>query len=651
MRVITSSRFRFTIFLVLLPTLAWAAPDPNSPSVAQSMLHSLDYLAVDYPHSVHAGIIIDPEEYAEQREFAQQLLTQINHLPDQGNQAVLRQQVDGLVAAIEQRATGEHVQSLCAALSSALITTYQVQIAPLHIPRLDKAAALFQANCASCHGPKGLGNGPLAAALRPPPSNFHDRDRQRQRSVYGLYSTITLGVKGTAMPSFNQLREDERWALAFYVSDFFASSDERARGKALWQAGEYRALFPNVGQLTQATPAATAAQNGNKGLAVLAYLRTAPDRVTPGQSDPLALSREKLGQSLAAYRAGDVSRAYDLAVNAYLEGFELTEVGLRAIDPGLTQTIETAMSHYRQAIKQNVPGDALATRVAHLQGLLKQAGERLASTSLAPSTGFASAFIILLREGLEAILILAAIAAFLSKVQRRDALRYVHTGWIAALLVGFLTWLAAKYLINYSGASRELTEGFTALFTTAMLVYVGFWLHNYTHTQRWLHFLHDKMHQTLAGGTLWSLALISFIAVYREVVETVLFFETLWIQTQSAGHGYIVSGLISAALVLIVLAWAIFRFSVKLPLRLFFQANAALLLTLAVIFAGKGIVALQKAGKLRADVLPIPTIPVFGIYPTLESIGLQLALICIIVAWMAYKHVQNKRLMTDHEAV
>lgn len=271
-------------------------------------------------------------------------------------------------------------------------------------------------------------------------------------------------------------------------------------------------------------------------------------------------------------------------------------------------------------------------------------------TTLTPGMGFASAFIILLREGLEAILILAAIAAFLSKVQRRDALRYVHFGWIAALLVGFVTWLAAKYLINFSGASRELTEGLTALFTTTMLIYVGFWLHNYTHTQRWLRFLHDKMQQTLASGTLWSLALISFVAVYRELVETVLFYETLWIQTPSAGQSYIVAGFISALLMLMILAWAIFRFSVKLPLRLFFQVNAALLLALAVIFAGKGIVALQEAGKLPADAIPVPTIPILGIYPTLESIGLQVALIGMIIAWLAYKHVQNRHLSPDHAA-
>jgi high-affinity iron transporter len=349
MRSMTFSRFWFIVLLVFSPTLVQAAPGQNLQIAAQSMLHILDYVAVDYPHTVRDGIIVDPEEYAEQREFAQQLLTQISYLPDRGNQAVLRQQIEALATAIDHQATGEHVQSLCAVLSSTLIATYQVQIAPLHIPPLDQAASLFRDNCAKCHGAEGFGNGPVAAALRPQPSNFHDRERQRQRSVYGLYSTITLGVKGTAMPAFTQLREDERWALAFYVSDFFASSDERTLGKTLWQQGKYRALFPDLGKLTQATPAATAAQYGKKGMSVLAYLRSAPEQVSLARPDPLALTQVKLSQSLTAYRAGDVNRAYELAVTAYLEGFELAEVGLRAVDPALTQMIESEMSHYRRA--------------------------------------------------------------------------------------------------------------------------------------------------------------------------------------------------------------------------------------------------------------------------------------------------------------
>jgi high-affinity iron transporter len=634
-------RIGLVICLATLPGAVHATADRSLETLTQFILHTLDYLAVDYPHTVKDSTVTDPDEYAEQREFAQQLQARIGRLPDSENKSVLQRHAAAIAMAIDARTSGDEVRALCTNLASMLIATYKVQMAPILPPPMQTAAATFHNNCAACHGREGLGDGPVAATLEPRPSNFHARDRQAQRSVYSLYSTITLGVEGTAMPSFASLSASERWALAFYVSNFFATPAERSHGKALWQQGQYHGLFPDLRHLTQTTPAGAASQHGDDGVAVLAYLRTAPEQVAASKLAPLVFTRQKLDESLAAYRAGDSSRAYDLAVTAYLEGFELAEAGLSAVDANLNQTIETNMNQYRQAIKQGVATDDLADLAVTLQQLLQQAGDRLTSTRLSPTMSFGGAYIILLREGLEAILVLAAIMAFLIKIQRRDALRYVHAGWMGALGIGLLTWLVTRYLISFSGASRELTEGVTALFATAMLIYVGFWLHNHTHAQRWQSFLHNKVNKTLTEGTLWSLALISFIAVYREVVETVLFYETFWIQTQPAEHGYLIAGLGGAVLSLVILAWLIFRFSVRLPLRLFFHINTALMLTLAVIFAGKGVVALQEAGKLPVDPINLPTIATLGIYPTLESIGLQLVLVCIIFFWLIITRIQD----------
>jgi high-affinity iron transporter len=625
------------------PAIGRASAVQQPPSVAQSILHTLDYVAVDYPHAVRNGNVTDADEYAEQREFAQQLQTLLERLPDTDNTPFLRQRARALVAAVEQRASAERIQTLCSELSSTLITTYNVPIAPTHSPTLQMAGALFQTHCTGCHGQTGFGDGPAASTLHPPPSNFHDRERQSQRSIYGLYSTITLGVEGTAMPSFAHLSADDRWSLAFYVSHFLATDAERARGQQLWRQGAFHELFANLGQLTQATPAAMAAHSGDDAQAVLAYLRSAPEQLTSSQLSPLALSRAKLDESLTAYRAGDQTRAYELAATAYLEGFELVEVSLNAVDADLQHRIETRMGHYRQAIKQHVPADDLAAQAAEIQLLLERASHALHSTTLSPTMGFTGAVIILVREGMEAILVLAAILAFLTKIDRRDVRRYVHFGWIAALALGVVTWLVAKYLINLGGADREITEGLTALFATAMLMYVGFWLHNSAHTQRWQSFIHSKVQSTLSRGTVWSLAAISFVAVYREAVETILFYETLWLQSASATQSAIILGFVGAALLLVVLAWAIFRLSIRLPFRLFFRLNAALLFVLAVVFAGKGIAALQEAGKLPVNPIDIPRIAMLGIYPTLESLGLQLTLVCLTLIWLGYQSRQDRQ--------
>lgn len=629
-------------FVAVAPGRVLANSPQDVETLTQAILHTLDYLAVDYPHTVQHGEITDAEEYAEQQEFAQQLLTLVTRLPAEPHRDTLQEQAKALSDAIAHRAPGERVHDICTALSAALISAYHVQVAPAQAPDVGVAAALFQQNCAVCHGQEGYGNGPAAATLRPQPSNFHARERQSQRSVYGLYNTITLGVEDTAMVGFTALKPAERWALAFYVSQFSATPAERQRGEALWQQGRYRELFPDLKHLTQATPAALAAQHGEDGRAVLAYLRTTPEQVEAGKGSPLAVSHARLDESLKAARAADWQRAYDLAVSAYLDGFELVEPALSPVDGHLKRLLESKMSHYRQAVKQRQPVETLAAQVREIQQLLQQATERLQTTHLSSMMGFMGAFVILVREGLEAILILAAIAAFLIKTGRRDAMRYIHVGWIAALAVGGVTWFAARYFIDLSGASRELTEGLTALFAAAVLIYVGLWLHNHTYTERWQDFLHGKMQNILSSGTLWSLALIAFIAVYREIVETVLFYETLWLQSTASGHSAILAGLGSAGLALIILAWALFRLSVRLPLRLFFGANAILLIGMAVVFAGKGIAALQEAGRLPVNPIHIPRIDLLGVYPTLESTGLQLVLLCFIILGGVYMHLRKR---------
>jgi high-affinity iron transporter len=358
----------------------------------------------------------------------------------------------------------------------------------------------------------------------------------------------------------------------------------------------------------------------------------------------LDIARHKLGSSVDAYKSGDAKYAYDLAVAAYLEGFELVETPLSTVDADLKRTIESAMTKYRNTLKTgSATPSEVANQATEILNLLDIAESDLQGGSLSPAMGFTSALIILLREGLEAILVLAAIISFLIKTDRRDAVVYVHMGWLAALVAGVITWYVTKEIIDVSSVSRTLTEGFTALFAAAMLLYVGYWLHNNSHAERWKSFIHDRIHGTVGTGAVGGLVFISFVAVYREVAETVLFYQTLWLQTEPSNHGYLLGGLLSATLILLAMAWLMFRLSVRLPLRLFFQANAVLLTVLAVVFAGKGIAALQEAGKLRVDPINFPEIHILGIYPTLESLGLQLALIVVTIVWLIYERTRDQR--------
>jgi high-affinity iron transporter len=608
---------------------------------AQLILHLLDYVAVDYPQCVQDGTVLDQSEYDEQVEFSQQVRTLLDQLPAHSTQANLLSQTEQLVALIQDKRPGPEVSALAHQLRWHIIHAYNVEVAPKRPPDLHMAAELYQTQCAACHGLQGQGDGPAGANLDPTPSNFHDRQRMDQRSIYGLYSTITLGVQGTAMASFRTLSEDERWALAFYVSALADDADDLTRGAELWQSGVDKTRFTDLASIATATASEIRAAHGDDGVRVLAYLRSQPQVVMSSSELPLALGARLLRESLAAYQRGQMQAAQTLAMSAYLDGFELVEASLDAVDRRLRMAVEAEMMRYRAMIKNQETTAAVAAQGNRVQGLLAEAATLLAGARLPASAVFFSAFVILLREGLEAILVLAAILALLIKGGRRDALPYVHAGWIAALALGGCTWFVASYVIALSGATREVTEGITALVAAVILLYMGFWMHNKSYANRWQTFLQEQLRTALSARTMWALALVSFLAVYREAFETVLFYQALWTQAAPA-YVPVLGGLLTATVTLVGLGWLLLRGSIHLPLGLFFSVTSALLVLLAVIFVGKGIAALQEAGTLPVEPINFPGIPALGVYPDLLGLLLQAVLMLIIAGVFVYTYASVK---------
>jgi len=628
--------------------LAWAGMGPAQAAPAQAgaapaeearrLVHMLDYIAVDYPATVRDGRVVDEGEYAEQVEFAGVVQASIRRLAAGADAAGLVADAQALRAAIEARAPPERVAALSRSLRGALVRAFQVRLAPRSAPDLAGASRLYAEQCASCHGPDGRGDGPAARGLDPAPTDFTDRARAEVRSVFGLYNTITLGVADTAMRGFATLPDRERWALAFHVGSLAFTEAERARGRALWTSDPaWRERFPDLAAVSAAVPAEVAEHHGADGVAVLAYLRAHPEALGGGGADPFTLAGERLDESLALYRKGDAAAAYQAALSAYLDGFELAEARVAAARPELRSGVERAMLAYREALRRHAPVEEVARLHAEARARLEAARAAVEESGLDGPVAFASALIILLREGLEAILILAVIGATLVKAGRRDALPWLHAGWIAALALGAATWAVSAYMVSISGAGRELTEGVTALLAAGVLLYVGFWLHGKTHADRWQRFLKEKIHDALHGGALWALAFTAFLAVYREVFETILFYQALWLQAGPAAVGYLWGGIATAVALLAVLTWLILRYSLRLPLRLFFNVNAALLFALAVMFTGHGIAALQEAGRLPARTLPLPEIDILGIYPTVETLAAQAAVLLLGAAWLLWE--------------
>lgn len=617
--------------LAVILTHVMAAPALANDADVQTTWRLLDYVAVDYAGAVSGGQVTSETEYAEMIEFAGQVETRLKALPDKSGKDDLVRRSAALRAAMEAKAAPEEVATQSRSLASALLAAYPVPLAPTAPPDVARGASLYAQNCASCHGAAGDGKGPNAAGLDPPPIDFTDRARADQRSLFGLYQVITQGLEGTSMMSFESLSEQDRWALAYVAGSFAYPSSAAGAGEKLWQDASVRARYPNMAALVGAIPADLAAEIGpDKAEALIAYLRRHPEAVSTRAGGSLALTRERLGASLKAYAAGDRKAATDLALSAYLDGFEPVEPVLTARDSALMVRIEQAMGELRAAIAKGSPLAEVQTANQQLARLFDEADAALAPEMASSTSSFLGAFGVLLREGLEALLIVVAMIAFLRKTERTEEVGYVHGGWIAALAAGVGTWFVATYFISISGASRELTEGFGSLFAAIILLTVGIWMHGKSYAEAWQRYIQEKMTRALSRSSSWFLFALAFLVVYREVFETILFYAALWAQ----GDGLaMLGGMMAAAALLAVLAWIMLSYSARLPITQFFAWSAILIAILAVVLAGKGIAALQEAGMLGVVPLSgVPRIQVLGLFPTTETVLAQLATLAILIA-------------------
>ena len=205
--------FSFIVATLFLITPAVSLADPS-----QRLVQMLDYIGVDYPPTIENGEIVNTVEYAEMQEFSAMLSGMIEAMPENAARSTLFEVATQIHDGIEQRIEGEKIAMLSHQLKADLIAAYEISVGPAKAPDLVSTQALYESECSSCHGVLGYGDGPLASVQAIPPSDFHDMERQYSRSIFDLYNTISLGVDGTPMEAFDQLSEEQRWALSIMVS-------------------------------------------------------------------------------------------------------------------------------------------------------------------------------------------------------------------------------------------------------------------------------------------------------------------------------------------------------------------------------------------------------------------------------------------------
>lgn len=623
-------------WLQCLLLLALLAPKTLAQSVDLHQLVQLaEYIGADYSAAVSDGKIVDAGEFQEMSDFSQIIVTRTAALPQDDTAIALNQQATSLSQAVTEKADLADIQRLASSLRGALLAAAPAKTLPEKWLTADVIRSLYQESCAACHGEQGRGDGAQAKLLNPPPVNFMDKERALNRSIAGLFDAIHGGLEGTSMPSFKHLPLEEQWSLATYVGSLaFVKPEDTANNDM--------AANPAVASLTlrdwvMFSPNELAAAHSSVDMAVLELGRANLFSLLNEPKNPLAIARQKLAFAQEAYARNDIDRAHAFAVSAYLDGFELIENTLDSHDAGLRKAIEADLMHLRQQITTRASAAEVNASIAAINTKLDRIDTLLATSSLSSTTLFSTSAIILLREGMEALLVVLALITVLIRSNRRDILKYVHLGWGLAVALGVITWVLAQYVINICGARREVMEGVGALLAAIILFYVGFWMHSKSSANAWQQFIEKAIHSNLQQGTLWGIAGLSFIAVYREIFETILFYQALASQITASQYPLLWAGIAAGAFTLALVTWIITRYSIKLPLATFFSVTTYLLLFLSFVLMGKAVAALQEAALISQSPLTFPLeVDWLGIHPTWEGIGSQLVIL-LLSAFMLLK--------------
>ncbi len=596
------------------------------------VVHLLDYLAKDYGGAVQNGKVISQGEYDEQVEFGGIVEKNSKGFSKLSTDQEFMKGVTELQRLIKTKGAPEDVSKLARKLQQDAIRLAGIEVAPTAKPDLALGKTLYQANCVSCHGNTGHGDGIAGTNLDPKPANFHDADLVWNSAPYKFYNTIRLGVPGTGMMSFAQLSDNEVWALAFYLKSLAYSANTGA--------GESTSglTLSEIATLTDAEIAERLGKKKEEALAVIGSIRSNPSG--PDNQDPLKVADQHLKDSLEHAKKGDYQQAEASALRSYLEGIEPVEPKMRANIPGAVEDIEGMMSAYRSSLSAKAPIEELSLSAKKISDRLSGIGAQFSQSQMSPGVAFWASFSIFLREGFEAVLIIIVLISILRAMGQPQAMRWVHFGWISAVALGVAGWFASGVVMSISGMSRELMEGAISVLAVIVLLYVGFWLHRYSEMKKWRAFLETKLRHGLSQGNYLALAVVAFMAVFREAIEVVLFLRAIMVDLGTSGQNAVGFGVLASFVLLMGVSVLAIRESKRLPLGLLFKVCSWTMVVLAFILAGKGAHSLQEAGFVGVSTLSFwPRFDVIGMYPSLQTLSAQVA----VVALMLYLFVSEFR--------
>lgn len=375
------------------------------------------------------------------------------------------------------------------------------------------------------------------------------------------------------------------------------------------------------------------------GLAAIAWKKVAHD------------IEDVMQHSLNAYRQGDIEKAKGLVNDAYFDLFEkegMERAILSNISGRRAAVLEDEFSNIKKMMTNQMPVAQVERAIGELVVMLREDAARLDGTEQNPFEIFLSSFLILIREGFEAILIIGAIIAYLIKSGNGHKVGTIYSSSVLAVLASLVTAIALQIVFRVSSASQEVLEGITMLLATVVLFSVSHWMVGKAGTKAWQRYIEDKVQGSLSSGSTLALGAAAFLAVYREGAETVLFYQALLSNTGSA-TGMIWLGFALGCVALVAVFLLVRYGSLKIPMKPFFLGTSLLLYYLAFVFAGDGVKELQEAGFVGVTPVPgVPAIDLLGIYPTWQTLFPQIILLAMAIGGVMYQR-RNDRSFSARE--
>lgn len=595
----------FSLTLLATTTVAGKIPETAINKVKKVVM-MLDILPKEYEIAIKNGAVINAAEYEESRIFLEQSFeryqTIIGYMPSSKNAEELKAKFTALRTDIKNKNDPSEIKISANAISSQLLKELGIEISksPTRAINLQNGKMIFKANCALCHGLTGAGDGPLSSKIEPIPAVLSDPEvtGNDHSTAYDNFQVISVGIVNTLMMAWSEiLPEDDLWDVTYYIRTFSNKNME----------------LPVV-----TTVLKTSETSGFAKQAV---------------ADVITV----LNQSIKTFKAGQVEQSAEQAFDAYLN-YEAIETALVTKNKELGLRLESSFGRLRAEINRGADLSHIEKINQSIQNDLQEAQtileQKVSSTGL-----FLQSFSIIVREGFEAILIVAALIAFLVKSKNKEKVKIIYQGVIIGIGASFLTAYIIHEVLNISMANQELLEGWIMLVAVAVLFWVSYWLLTKIETQKWQSYITGKMTQAITTGNVFALGMVAFLAVYREGFETVLFYKALYLYAGEVSNG-IVPGFIVGCVFLAIMFFLINKIGVRIPIKWFFGFTSVLLYFMAFTFMGKGLHELQMGEAISLTAAEFaPEVSWLGMYPTWETFIGQSLLLIIFLAGVLYTFV------------